>query len=64
MPEFTVVELLEAATRQIQSQPSDQPGAAREFAIAITHIEDARMRFTRGYAKQNGEFRPVDLESL
>jgi hypothetical protein len=38
--------------------------AAREFALALTALEDAQMRFTRGLAKLQGQFAPVDLEQL
>jgi hypothetical protein len=37
-------------------------GAGREFSLAITALEDAKMRLTRGLAKQQGIFNEVDLE--
>jgi hypothetical protein len=36
--------------------------SGREFSLAITAIEDAQMRFTRGLAMRLGKFSPADLE--
>lgn len=43
---------------------ANQRAAARELSLAITALEEARMRFTRGYAQLSGGFSPVDLEAL
>ena len=42
----------------------NQRHAAREFSLAITALEEAQMRFTRGYAHLSGKFSPVDLEAI
>jgi hypothetical protein len=39
-----------------------QPGAGRALSLAITHLEDARARFTEALARQLGKFNPADLE--
>jgi hypothetical protein len=44
--------------------PATAPLAGREFSLAITALEDALMRYTRGRAQQLGVFRPVDLDDL
>lgn len=36
--------------------------AAREFAIACTHLEDAIMRINRGFARKQGTFRVSDVQ--
>ena len=62
--EQTVVDLIEEAIARCDARRQNNPGApAREFAIAITALEDARMRFTRGLAMVQGCFNPVDLEA-
>lgn len=49
--------------RSLQSQQThSQGGASREFALAITHLEDAQIRATRGLAKLQGDFNPADLQ--
>lgn len=37
-------------------------GPAREFALAVTALEDAQMRYTRGRAKEEGCFGPTDID--
>lgn len=60
---LTTVELLAAATARLELFRTTYPGApAREFSIAITAIEDAQMRSTRGLAMVQGKFHPADLE--
>lgn len=39
------------------------PAAAREFALAITAIEDAIMRTNRGFAKEYGKFSESDVQA-
>lgn len=41
---------------------SSDGGAAREFSLAITAIEDAIMRANRGFAKNVGVFKVADVE--
>jgi hypothetical protein len=55
---------LDAALRGILDQRGDTPNedAARNFSIAITSIEDAKMRYTRGRAIEEGIFNEVDLD--
>lgn len=50
---------IELARRRVGQSP-----AGREFSLAITALEDAQMRFTRGLAREKGVFRPVDLERV
>lgn len=59
----TVKQLVDQAVDRVRAVQGDHrdPGA-REFALAITHLEDAQMRFTRGLAIRQGKFNPVDLE--
>lgn len=61
---MTVVEHIEAAIEDLRSvQASAASGEAkREFALAITAFEEARMRTNRGYAHVAGLFREVDVQ--
>lgn len=45
-----------------EHQGGDTPHAYREFAIAITAIEDAQMRYARGRHMQEGTFHPSDVD--
>jgi hypothetical protein len=60
----TVKEHLDAAIAGIEAlEPrGSRSEADRELSLAITHIEDAQMRVTRGLAKHLGKFAPADLE--
>jgi hypothetical protein len=59
----TVVELLTAAEARIEGIRADSREPwARELSLALTALEDAQMRFTRGLAKRYGVFAPADLE--
>jgi hypothetical protein len=50
--------------RQRQGQINSGDGSAsREFALAITAIEEAQMRYTRGRAIMLGKFAPADLDA-
>lgn len=49
------------AAAQVPAEDGSGP-AAREFALAMTHLEEAQMRFTRGMAKVQSKYAPVDLE--
>jgi hypothetical protein len=65
----TFFELMEAAKLRAEAKRNEATGgpagnAAREFAIALTSLEDAQMRYTRGVSMMLGVFRPVDLESV
>jgi len=64
----TTKELLDQAfdnanERLAEATASNNPAAAREFALVKTSIEDAKMRFTRGMAKLAGVFNEIDLET-
>jgi hypothetical protein len=63
---MTVFEYLEAARVSIlatRANGGPEMGASgREFSLAITAIEDAQMRYTRGLAMRLGKFSPADLE--
>lgn len=50
--------LHEEALRQLKT------GVAREFALAIAHLEDAIMRINKGMAADDGFYRPGDYEQL
>jgi hypothetical protein len=60
----TFVELIGEATEKADALRRTYQGAqaGREFALAITALEDAQMRFTRGLAMVQDKFAPVDLE--
>lgn len=61
----TFVELMDAARSRAETRKLDATSGeiAREFAITMTLLEDAQMRYTRGVAMALGVFRPIDLES-
>lgn len=62
--EQTVKDLIDEAIARANARRENNPGPpAREFALAITALEDAQMRFTRGLAMVQGKFAPVDLEA-
>ncbi len=61
--DFTVIELLDAAAERIMQKGEGQrPGVGRNFAVALTAIEDAQMRYNRGQAIELGLFNPADLD--
>ena len=64
MEQWTVKELLDQAWERIDAEQAHETSGEikREWAVAKTAIEDAQMRWTRGLAKQQGSFAPVDLE--
>lgn len=61
---MTVVETISELTNEIEDHKlyCNNQGAAREFSIALTALEDVQMRFTRGLAIVQGKFNPADLE--
>ena len=62
-PAPTIKELLDEAIALLDAYRAHNPGtAAREFALAITHLEDAQMRATRGIAMTLDKFNPADPE--
>ena len=62
-PRPTIKELIDEAIAHLDEFRANHPGApAREFSLAITALEDAQMRATRGLAKATGQFNPADLE--
>lgn len=65
-PETTFVQLIEAATLRAETRKLANTSGeeAREFAMAMTALEEAGMRYTRGIARGLGVFKPVDLESV
>lgn len=61
---MTIKEHIDAAlelltTRRANATSGD---AGREYSLAITALEDAKIRTTRGIAKDAGVFNEVDLE--
>jgi hypothetical protein len=56
--EPTIKQLLDQIAYRIENQKSatDVGSAAREFSLALTALEDATMRYTRGVAKREGFF--------
>lgn len=62
-PAQTIAEAIEVASAQCRSmQQGHTMPAAREFSLAITALEDARMRATRGLAMALDCFAPADLQ--
>lgn len=61
---MTIKEHIDAAVAGIEAleHRGDRSAADRELSLAITHLEDAQMRATRGLAKAQGKFAPADLE--
>lgn len=60
----TVKQVLdEAHTMVADAHVSSTMPAVREFALALTAIEDAQMRYTRGRAMEEGKFAPADLDA-
>lgn len=60
----TIKELIDEAIDQLAYLRSNNVGeVGREFSLAITALEDAQMRTTRGLAKIQGKFAPVDLQA-
>lgn len=61
---MTTYELLEQAkTNAIAHRDASAGGAPREFALAITAIEDAQIRYTRGVLMMGYGYKPVDPEA-
>lgn len=61
---MTTYELLEQAkANAIQHRDATAGPAPREFALAITYIEEAQMRYTRGVLMSGYNYRPVDPEA-
>lgn len=62
----TVKEALDRCIEIARERQRDHPthsNGYREFALAITAMEDAQMRYTRGRAMQEGKFEPADLDA-
>lgn len=60
---MTIAEHIHEATQALETLRRANPGEhAREFSLAITALEDAQMRATRGLAKLQGKFAPADLQ--
>lgn len=66
---MTVAQLLDEAWDRVNDAQGETARAGglghamREYALAKTAIEDARMRYNRGRAMQFGMFKPVDLDA-
>lgn len=61
---MTIKQHIDAAITALEThRGDDRSPAAREFSLAITHLEDAQMRATRGLAIRQGKFNPADLEA-
>lgn len=64
MEDVTIVNILLAAQGYATEQregPYDE--GTREFALAVTAIEDAIMRVNRGFAKRAGTFTVADVQA-
>jgi len=60
---MTIKQHIDAAIKQAEDlRLGSLSSAAREFSLAITALEDAQMRATRGLAKTQGKFAPADLQ--
>lgn len=61
---MTIKQLTDEAILQLEElRGEDRSSAAREFSLAITALEDAQMRATRGLAIRQGVFAPKDLQA-
>lgn len=61
MEKDTIVERLrEVAEDLTQLRLSEHGRAAREFALALTHVDDAVMRVERGFYIKHDRFTPKD----
>ena len=61
---LTTKQHIDEAIARCDARRQNNPGPpAREFALAITALEDAQMRFTRGLAMVTDCFSPADLEA-
>ena len=70
MSELTIKQHIDAAIAGVMNlqieaglPAEDQRNAGRCFSLAITHLEDAKMRVTRGLALNRGVFNEVDLQN-
>lgn len=70
-PGMLVVEATFAELGTVMTQMADNerntaapadPAAAREFSLAITHLEDAITRFNKGTYRRRGIFAVTDAE--
>ncbi len=62
---FTIKDLLDEAERRLAARAEANRAdfnVGREYSLARTAVEDAKMRTTRALAKQEGIFNEVDLE--
>lgn len=61
----TVIALLDDAGQGIEDLAfrGSRTSADRELSVALTHIEDAKMRVNRGFAKHLGVFGHTDLQA-
>lgn len=58
---MTVKEHIDAAVNAARAA-AFVDGGSREFALAITKLEEAQMWYTRGRAIQEDKFNPQDLD--
>lgn len=64
MEDPTIVDLITQAIAASESAQGESGvgEVRREFALAITHLEDARMRVNRGFARMKGTLVNSDVE--
>ena len=62
----TFVETIDALWHDVDERlrTVGDPQIARCFALAKTSLEDARVRYTEGRARQLGVFKPADLDRV
>lgn len=61
---MTIVEQITAAKEAAEAERDRGAGpASREFALAITHLEDAAMRVNRAFAIRQGIEGSADVEA-
>lgn len=63
---LTIKQLIDGAIAELHAQQKGLDHgdpAGREFALAITALEDAKLRATRGLAHRHGIFNEVDLQN-
>lgn len=62
-PDLTICALLDRALRDLSDLRGDSRDPyARELSLAITHVEDARMRYVRARCMQEGVFNDIDID--
>jgi len=64
MSYVATIQQVEAQLRDAKTvaDAANRPDEAREFAIALTHLEEAIIRINRGFARREGIFTVSDVQ--